>query len=601
MLRRIFVFLICVIFEILLQGRKSTSILILACTTFEKMISFESFEYSEKVHQKQQISNSLERDRKQPFLILNILIIVAVCVAVVSVQTSGKYWLAEFNIKDDLYMSWSRDRSISKLPLFREFASIPVQKCWALPFSLGQYLNKSKKGNKVEFMNYEWGRYESFKDFPLDSPARPMRLASNGFYYTGTKDTVECFSCKLKYSDWKEGDEPDALHKFLSPDCNFIKGFDSTNVPIHSTSESISNGSEYSTEGAVGGASYTIESHEKSSSSNFQVQHQPRQSHVINDAMSSRHIKHKFPDYENSQHRMDSFSNWPCADVIASRVLVEAGFFYAGFSDCVRCFSCGGGLRNWEYGDGPWEEHARWFHECKFLIEQKGLEFVRRYQETHTDSVDELPAEAIMSGDEALRTLGGNRKQHEAESNTCTINEKEGERKIVCDVKGRLNEMGFLYSFHHIRNAIHRLKCNGDQISTESVITHLIDNSEECPEQVERNNSEGTNILQQEPVFANSIRSNKEAENKTRHNAKSSGDISSDISNALTVADPGTLQEENTKLQNQLLCKICMDSDSNVVFIPCGHMVSCEKCAPHIRKCAVCRVPIKGRVKAFMT
>ncbi|XP_053389942.1 baculoviral IAP repeat-containing protein 3-like [Mercenaria mercenaria] len=569
--RRILVFLTCVVVQILLQAGN--------------------------INQKQNRSY-LERDGKHPFFIIVTAAYVGIQILAFEalVQKSWKHWQNKVEIKDDLYRPWSKVGKLSKLPFLKEFASIPVQKYWTLPFSLGEYLNKAENGNKVEFMNYEWGRYESFKNFPMDSPARPMRLASNGFYYTGTKDTVEYFSCKLKYSGWKECDKPDTLHKLLSPDCDFMKDVDSTNVPIHPTFESISNYSEYPPEGAIGGASCSTDGYAENCYSNIQVQHQTRQSQVTNDAISSRRINHKFPDYENSQHRMDSFNNWPCADVIASCVLVEAGFYYAGFSDCVRCFSCGGGLRNWEYGDGPWEEHARWFPECKFLRERKGLEFVRRYQETRTDSDEELPTEAIVSGEEALRTLERDSKHHEVDNNVISENEKEDERKIACKVKAKLNEMGFLYRFYPIRKAIHRLKCNGDQISTESVITYLIDNSEE----VERDNSEETNILEQEPDFANNIRSNKEAENITGQKAKSSGDISSYVANALTVADPGTIQEENTKLKKQLLCKICMDSDSNVVFIPCGHMVSCEKCAPHIRKCAVCRVPIKGRVKAFM-
>ncbi|XP_045198428.2 baculoviral IAP repeat-containing protein 7-like [Mercenaria mercenaria] len=526
------------------------------------------------------------------------LVVTVGCVAAIETfEASVQNFRKHSHTKDDVNISLNNDGKLSKLPFLREFASTPIQRCWTLPFSLGEYLNKAENGNKVEFMNYEWGRYESFKNFPMESPVTPMRLASNGFYYTGTKDTVECFSCKLKYSGWKEGDEPDDLHKRLSPDCNFMKGVDSTNVPIHPTSESISNGSEYPMEGAIGGANYTTENYRESYNAVVHAQRQSRQSQASNDSGSLQRINHKYPDFEKSQNRTDSFKKWPCQDVIDPAVLVFAGFFYAGFSDCVRCFSCGGGLRNWEYGDGPWEEHARWFPGCKFLRQQKGLEFIRQYQETRTDSEDELPTEAIVSGDEALRTLRGNRSFHETGNNTIGAkiceNETEVERTIAYGVKDKLNEMGISYSFDHVRKAIHRLKLNGDQILIESVIIHLIDN----PEEVERDNLGEKNISEEGSIFIDNIRINNETENKVKHNAKSSRTIASD----LTPADSDTLQEENTKLKKQLLCKICMDSDSNVVFIPCGHMVSCEKCAPHIRKCAVCRVPIKGRVKAFMS
>jgi len=34
---------------------------------------------------------------------------------------------------------------------------------------------------------------------------------------------------------------------------------------------------------------------------------------------------------------------------------------FLGHGDNVKCFFCDGGLRNWEPGDDPWEEHAKWF------------------------------------------------------------------------------------------------------------------------------------------------------------------------------------------------------------------------------------------------
>ena len=39
-----------------------------------------------------------------------------------------------------------------------------------------------------------------------------------------------------------------------------------------------------------------------------------------------------------------------------------------GKKDLVRCFYCGGGLRDWEQGDNPWEEHARWHPSCGLVL-----------------------------------------------------------------------------------------------------------------------------------------------------------------------------------------------------------------------------------------
>jgi hypothetical protein len=53
----------------------------------------------------------------------------------------------------------------------------------------------------------------------------------------------------------------------------------------------------------------------------------------------------------------------------------------------TRCFFCGGGLRNWEAGDDPWVEHARWFPKCAYLRQSKGDKFVEAVQEKHTKLV----------------------------------------------------------------------------------------------------------------------------------------------------------------------------------------------------------------------
>ena len=44
-------------------------------------------------------------------------------------------------------------------------------------------------------------------------------------------------------------------------------------------------------------------------------------------------------------------------------------------------------------------------------------------------------------------------------------------------------------------------------------------------------------------------------------------------------------------------CKVCMDSEVNTVFLPCGHLVCCDTCSPALRNCAVCRALICGTVK----
>lgn len=61
------------------------------------------------------------------------------------------------------------------------------------------------------------------------------------------------------------------------------------------------------------------------------------------------------------------------------------------------------------------------------------------------------------------------------------------------------------------------------------------------------------------------------------------------------------LMEENRRLHEAKTCKVCMDRDVNTVFLPCGHLVSCDQCSPKLRDCPVCRTYIRGTVRTFLS
>ena len=60
---------------------------------------------------------------------------------------------------------------------------------------------------------------------------------------------------------------------------------------------------------------------------------------------------------------------------------------FTGFGDNVKCFFCDGGLRNFELGDDPWTEHARWFPRCNYVKTVKGQEFISKTQTAYTGQV----------------------------------------------------------------------------------------------------------------------------------------------------------------------------------------------------------------------
>jgi len=47
------------------------------------------------------------------------------------------------------------------------------------------------------------------------------------------------------------------------------------------------------------------------------------------------------------------------------------------------------------------------------------------------------------------------------------------------------------------------------------------------------------------------------------------------------------------------ICIVCSDIEKDTVFIPCGHLCCCNKCATPLKKCPICRVDIQQKVKTF--
>ena len=77
--------------------------------------------------------------------------------------------------------------------------------------------------------------------------------------------------------------------------------------------------------------------------------------------------------------RHQSFTeHWPSHRIEAdTALLADAGFYYLGEGDKVKCWYCNGGLKNWDRFDDPWIEHAKWFPLCEYLLKNKGVDFVK--------------------------------------------------------------------------------------------------------------------------------------------------------------------------------------------------------------------------------
>ena len=78
----------------------------------------------------------------------------------------------------------------------------------------------------------------------------------------------------------------------------------------------------------------------------------------------------KYEKYSTLEKRVESYKKWPeYYEIQYTQRLADAGLIYTGVADLVRCYYCGGGLRNWTHEDDPREEHKRHYPDCKLSSE----------------------------------------------------------------------------------------------------------------------------------------------------------------------------------------------------------------------------------------
>ncbi|XP_069103933.1 E3 ubiquitin-protein ligase XIAP-like isoform X2 [Argopecten irradians] len=498
-------------------------------------------------------------------------------------------------------------------------------------------------------LNVEILRLESFQTFPRSVPVSTIRLAENGFFYTGDSDEVECFHCHARYSGWRKGDNPFDVHKKISPNCDLMTGRATNNTPLLSNANSkinkdvtvsediheqqekqnintktrerlsrydassiqrnrpISSGSQQ-----CSNTYNTITENEFRSNESERGIENERVSHIntcdreanicryeLDSLPTAETFEHEtghlkrdqyshgtsgekrpYMDYKNGHNkwqtkysgklhlkplaqvgkrmtypayaiptiRLSSFKGWSSTSGLTPKLLADAGFLYAGYGDLVRCFCCGGGLRNWLPGDDPWIEHARWFPDCVYLRESKGDDFIELvheevklpqgiYQKPVTGATDTSPE--YVTRFHAL--------------------DKASAKTEDDPFSQRVKEMGF--PAEDISAAITSLRKLGKPVDVYTIVNKILGTENSFP----RDGFDEVDTFQ------------------TRQTAQRTA---------------GKTEDKEALLRNTNgTCKICLEKDACVVFLPCHHVTCCGVCSSVLLKCTVCRQAIKGRVK----
>ncbi|XP_075036661.1 baculoviral IAP repeat-containing protein 1-like [Mixophyes fleayi] len=82
---------------------------------------------------------------------------------------------------------------------------------------------KFSPGHHKESMKDEPTRQQSYSCWPVYALIEPSVLAQAGFFFIGTRDTVQCFSCGGCLGNWEENDDPWREHAKWFPQCEFLR------------------------------------------------------------------------------------------------------------------------------------------------------------------------------------------------------------------------------------------------------------------------------------------------------------------------------------------------------------------------------------------
>jgi baculoviral IAP repeat-containing protein 2/3 len=520
-----------------------------------------------------------------------------------------------------------------------------------------------------EHLKSEQARLDTFYGQPPPWPVPfidPKDCAKAGFFFLRDGDKVQCSFCRGVAGEWEPGDVPLAEHKRHFPRCPFICNLPVGNIPI---------GHEHEAAARL---------HEDQQSSPFGIDvcgpfepsirpyAGPDQVHVrgaqplngeMDDVATSLAIKTgSGPARKNLvtlQSRLKSFTSWPGTTGQTPEKMAEAGFYYIGVRDHVKCFYCDGGLRNWEECDDPWDEHARWFSACPYVVLNKGQEFIKKASESKPPVI---PSSSFKnsSGGNSSRTAQPRR-----------VTDEELRQLIDTPIVQAALEMGM--EVGKVKGALQRkLQQTGTPfLTTEALLEAVLgrdpeyesdsDSSEDGNDEDEdlapaRNTASNINTSAAATLLARYAQSSSAAQEtnsmdvsppavasltpSTSVESSSSGDedvvgLKPTTCRSLS-GDSGTCsagnssgeeehnesevkkqqqpmqmrdvtkalelkEEEIRKLREARQCKICMDNEVGVVFLPCGHLVSCVSCATALSNCALCRQPIKAVVRTYLS
>uniref|UniRef100_F6Y8I1 RING-type domain-containing protein n=1 Tax=Ciona intestinalis TaxID=7719 RepID=F6Y8I1_CIOIN len=260
-------------------------------------------------------------------------------------------------------------------------------------------------------------------------------------------------------------------------------------------------------------------------------------------------------------------------------------YFFTGPGDLVKCWYCGNKLKNFDVEDEPWMEHAKWFPQCEFLLQNKGHAFVANIQTSYPRNVHVVNLPSVESGPTFLPSPIQN---HET---LATQQRQLLEEGMTQDYVQQAVEIFGLVAVERVMKRL--IESSGCYYQTsEGLINAVLESSETTTTTTTTTNTQDTSTPTQSGHYFFPVdsdvripvqRTNFIQPSIPMHGTDNSDNISSGQSNS----------------NSQLCCKVCLNRDATIAFNPCGHLCVCQSCSPRLNACPICRRSIQQKIRIY--
>lgn len=497
--------------------------------------------------------------------------------------------------------------------------------------------------------NTEIERVATFSSYPDGDTPSMLTLANSGFSYSGNEFRVICPVCHLVIENFKKDENPLEEHRKRSPSCELVERIlNSYSLPTLS----------FVSEAARQSSSNMLEIYNSAMRRSVgNVQTNETVTNISSHESLDLRIDRQDPDYEllrSERCRLDTFYDWPKSANANPKALAHEGFYYTGTGDKVCCVFCRNCLHTWESEDIPSEEHRTYYPHCPFVqdlnvanvrIEDEVLNS-NSFAQDPVDIASTLPAPSELNNDPAVpSSTTGTGSSVNTFMSTPTVRavlEMGFPGEVVKQtVQQELDDTGEF--FQNAETLLERLLLLGVKFSStgetveanEALIpeaaTPEVDSRPEATSSTTSTEHRAPEIkvtgpTKQEigPAKKRKVRKRKGGASANVNSGSSSGEglnstapvltsRTNTSSNSATAAKGGgrnsmsmeleeqELFEENARLKEARICKVCMDKEVNTVFLPCGHLICCDLCSPQVKNCPLCRTFIRGTVKTYLS